>query len=170
MAKSKMNHLNNTLLTRFFAVLLLILIVIPAFSQESVLTASENASGDGGTISYSVGQVAFHTLEGALGTLTEGVQQPYEILFMTGVPDETISLKCIVYPNPTVAGVVLSMEMPMIDKCKFLVRGSSGILYMEATIDNRETTVPLDDLAPGTYMITIVRENAEQLTWKIIKQ
>ena len=49
-------------------------------AQEAVSAAGGNASGSGGTASYTIGQVAYTTNSSASGTITQGVQQPYEIL------------------------------------------------------------------------------------------
>ena len=71
-------------------------------AQEAVSAAGGNTFGSGGTASYTVGQVAYTTNSSASGTITQGVQQPYEILVATGVAEaKGISLECIVYPNPT---------------------------------------------------------------------
>jgi len=45
-----------------------------------------NATGQNGRVSYSIGQVDFITVSGSGGTVTQGIQQPYEI-FVVGVED-----------------------------------------------------------------------------------
>ena len=49
------------------------------FGQQAVVTAGAEATGTGGTVSYSVGQVVYQTHAGTNGSVAEGVQQPYEI-------------------------------------------------------------------------------------------
>ncbi|WP_052172358.1 T9SS type A sorting domain-containing protein [Psychroserpens jangbogonensis] len=46
------------------------------FSQESINASGSEATGSGGAVSYSVGQVFYSTQTGSNGTLSEGVQQP----------------------------------------------------------------------------------------------
>jgi len=53
-------------------------------AQESVNAAGGNASGSGGTVSYTVGQVVYTTKTGTNGSVAEGVQQAYEISDPTG--------------------------------------------------------------------------------------
>ena len=48
-------------------------------AQESPTAAGGEATGTGGTSSYSVGQVVYTTATGTNGSLAQGVQQPYEI-------------------------------------------------------------------------------------------
>jgi hypothetical protein len=49
------------------------------YGQESSNTAGWNAAGSGGTVAYSIGQVAYTYESGANGNSNHGVQQPYEI-------------------------------------------------------------------------------------------
>ncbi len=63
------------------------LLISNAFSQESVNISGGNAIGTGGSVSYSVGQVFFNTSESTTGSVTEGIQQPYEISVVTSIKE-----------------------------------------------------------------------------------
>ena len=54
-------------------------------AQTSVNTIGGNASGSGGSASYSVGQVVYQAHSGTNASIIEGVQQPYEILVVTQI-------------------------------------------------------------------------------------
>jgi len=54
--------------------------VTAILAQTAIPAAGGNATGSGGTVSYSVGQLTYNTYQGSVGTVSEGVQQPYEIL------------------------------------------------------------------------------------------
>jgi len=56
-------------------------------AQESVTASGGNASGAGGTVSYSVGQVVYKTNTGSNGSEAQGVQQPYEISVIIGIEE-----------------------------------------------------------------------------------
>jgi len=64
-------------------------------AQESVNATGGDASGSGGSTSYSVGQVVYTTNTGANGTVEQGVQRPIEISV------KGINLTVLAYPNPT---------------------------------------------------------------------
>ena len=49
-------------------------------AQESVNSTGGNATGSGGTVSYTIGQVGYTTNTGSNGSVAQGVQQAYEIL------------------------------------------------------------------------------------------
>jgi hypothetical protein len=53
-------------------------------AQEAIPAGGGNASGSGGSASYSVGQVVYTTNTGTNGSAAQGVQQPYEISVVSG--------------------------------------------------------------------------------------
>ena len=66
-------------------------------AQEAISASGGNASGSNGTLSYTVGQVVSSYIIGSEGTVTQGVQQPWEIFQLTGSYDALgISLECMV--------------------------------------------------------------------------
>lgn len=72
---------------KFCAVLLLGLGLAGLQAQTSVNVTGGNASGSGGSASYSVGQFVYQTHTGTSGSVSEGVQQPYEISVVTGLEE-----------------------------------------------------------------------------------
>jgi len=69
--------------------LILMLLLTACFTgvsaQEAVLATGADAAGSGGKVSYSVGQIAYTSQTGSNGSVTQGVQQPYEIFATVGV-------------------------------------------------------------------------------------
>lgn len=79
-------------------------------AQQTTIPSGGMTSSVSGNISYSVGQTDYTTNSNPTGSLSQGVQQPYEI-FTLGTNDfPNISLKMLVYPNPTAALVNLKIE------------------------------------------------------------
>ncbi len=69
----------------FLPLVLLSFIASLSFSlaQEVIPASGGNATGSGGSVSYSAGQVFYLTHEGTTGSVNEGAQQPYEISAIT---------------------------------------------------------------------------------------
>ena len=140
-------------------------------AQQAILSASSNATGNDGSVSYSVGQVAFIEKLGATGTITEGVQQPYEILFMEGIDQEPgITVECIVYPNPANAYVMLKIENRNILPSNCQLNNMNGLLLRNINIEGDQTCIPMDDLVPATYFLTVFKNDKALQTYKIIKK
>ena len=140
-------------------------------AQQAVLSSSGNAAGNGGSVSYSVGQVAFSTHTGGGATVTEGVQQPYEILFMEGIDQEYgITLECLVYPNPADAYVRLKIKNREHLDLTYQLNNMNGLLLLMKNIETDETSIPMDDLVPATYFLTVSVNGKALQTYKIIKK
>ena len=79
-------------------------------AQENAVAAGGEATGPGGSVSYSVGQVVYTTATGTNGSAAQGVQQPYEIYVITGVTETSINLEMSAYPNPTTNYLTLKVD------------------------------------------------------------
>ena len=93
----------------FFCVFVSI-ITSSMFAQSAVVTAGGTANGSGGSATYTVGQIADQRVEGSGKYIIEGVQQPYEIQTVGIDNYPNITLNAVVYPNPTIDKVVLSIS------------------------------------------------------------
>ena len=139
-------------------------------AQEAVPAAGGNASGSGGTASYTVGQVAYTINSSASGTITQGVQQPYEILVATGIAEaKGISLECIVYPNPTNALVKLKIENYNLGNLSYELYDINGKLLQDNKTEGTETIISMANLAPATYFLKVTDNTKEVKVFKIIK-
>ena len=69
---------------QLIAVLLLVIGLTRLQAQETIPAIGGNASGSGGSVSYSVGQAVYTTNTGTNGSVPQGVQQPFEISVETG--------------------------------------------------------------------------------------
>jgi hypothetical protein len=71
-------------------------------AQESIPASGEDASGYGGSVSFSVGQLVYTTNTGTDCSAAQGVHQPFEISVISEFEEaKRISVQCSVYPNPT---------------------------------------------------------------------
>ena len=156
---------------KFFIAFILSLWLSDLQAQETILSANGSATGSAGTVGYSVGQVAYLTKSGIDGTLTEGIQQPYEILIPTGIEDEKgITLECLIYPNPANRYVKLKIEKHDIINLSYQLYNLTGLLLQNMKIETEETFIPMEDLAKATYFL-IISENGKALkTFQVIKK
>jgi hypothetical protein len=138
-------------------------------AQTAIPAAGGNAIGSGGSVSYSVGQLTYSTYQGTNGTVSEGVQQPYEILTIGIDEAPGISLEYSVYPNPTSGFLKLKTEnVPMKDLWYRLYDMNSKLLQ-KRKIDATEMEVPMENLVPATYLLKIIDNQKEVKVFKIIK-
>lgn len=67
------------------AIIILAMALTELKAQEAIPASGGNATGSGGSVSYSVGQVEYSSNTGSGGSVAAGVQQPYEISVVTGL-------------------------------------------------------------------------------------
>jgi len=160
----------NKLITIISMVFILITFPRISHSQNSVVSSGNDISGNGETVSYSVGQIAFNTYSGINGSVAQGVQQAYEIFILTGTDDiRSISLNFIAYPNPTTDFLNLKIENFTAEKLFYQLFDMNGRLLINRKIDNAETTIPMQEYVSATYYLKIIKDQGYVKTFKIIK-
>jgi hypothetical protein len=139
-------------------------------AQKSVNTSGGNASGSGGTASYSIGQVVYTTRTGPTGSVAQGVQQPCTISEITLVEEARgIKLTLSAYPNPTSDYLTLEVKDNELSGLKFHLYDMQGMLLQSEKITGTQTRISMNSLVPATYFIKIVQENRVVKTFIIIK-
>ncbi len=142
-------------------------------AQETNLASSGEATGGGGTTSYSVGQIVYTANLDASGSVSQGVQLPFEIfeegaLAVGDFPDIQLGIK--VYPNPTLSKLSLAVNGNNYDALKFKLYDLNGRLLLTAEVRDPETTIPMDDYPTATYSLVVLTNNKPLKSFKIIKK
>lgn len=151
-------------------VFLLVLGLMGLQAQKSVNSTGGNASGSGGSASYSVGQVVYTTNTGTNGSVSQGVQQPYEISVVTGIEEaKGINLSVSAYPNPTTDYLTLSIGEFDISNLSYQLYDMNGKLLQNAKITGNQTSIVMSNLVPANYFVKVIQGNKEVKTFKIIK-
>ncbi len=139
-------------------------------AQETVSASGGNASGSGGTMSYTIGQVAYTANTGTTGSVTQGVQQPFEILEVTGLEEaKGINLEVSVYPNPTSDFLKLKVESFKLENLNYQLYDINGNVIQHGEIVDAETVIQTRDLLPAAYFLQIRHNQKELKTFQIIK-
>jgi len=136
--------------------------------HEAIPASGGNASGSGGTVSYSVGQVVYTTNTGTNGSVAQGIQQAYEISVITAV-EEAKDISLSAYPNPTTDYLTLEVNDFQRSSLRFQLYDMNGKLLQSEKITNHQTTIFMGDLATATYLVKVIRNKKEVKTFKIIK-
>ncbi len=139
-------------------------------AQEAIPASGGNASGSGGSVSYSIGQVLYATNIGTNGSMAEGVQQPFEISVVVGIDlARDINLKCTAYPNPATDLLTLEVEIPDNENLFFQLYDALGKLIVSKKLIDIKTTIPMSNLPPSTYFLKVTDNQQVVKTFKIIK-
>lgn len=140
-------------------------------AQNSVITTGGNASGSGGSVSYTVGQVVYSSTVGTNGSVSEGVQQPYEISIISGFEEVSgITLNCTAYPNPTSDFLILRIENDLLKHISYQLFDVNGKLLDTKKIKGIQTSIVTSYLVPAIYFLKVIQSDKEIKTFKIIKK
>ena len=138
-------------------------------SAQSVIVPFGGDATDGSvTVSYTVGQVAVQANSDGGTTIYEGVQQPYEIQIIGIDNYPGIVLNAIVYPNPTVGNVQLTMNNVQLEG-EVRVFDMNGKILIVKKIEGENTEIPMSDLAAGPYFVNVMSEKQVLKTFKVVK-
>ena len=150
-----------------YAVIFTFLLVNNFFSQDSFNSSGTNIVSSSGSVSHSIGQLFYNTIESNDGQVSAGVQQTYTV---TNVGLNTNTLNNIsVYPNPVSNNLTLTISNS-IDNFGYNLYDFQGKLIIDGIILSEETTVSTSNLSIGTYFINVYNnQNQKSQTFKIIK-
>ncbi len=138
-------------------------------AQESPTATGGEATGTGGTASYSVGQVVYTTATGTNGSVAQGVQHAYEI-FTTGIKESELNISLSIFPNPTADNLTLQIQDYNNEKLSYQLFDMQGKLLNNGQVTAKQTQINTSSLPSATYFINVVnQENKQVQSFKIIK-
>lgn len=148
---------------------LLLGIGITAQAQQAITATGGDASGSGGTVAYSVGQIVYTKNTDTSGTISQGVQHPYEIITL-GIKETELNISLLVFPNPTADNLTLKIRDYNNEKLSYQLFDMQGKLLNIGPISAQQTQINTASLSPATYFIYVVnQENKNVQSFKIIK-
>jgi hypothetical protein len=140
-----------------------------AQAQESANSSGGNASGSGGTVAYSIGQVFYTSNAGSSGTVDPGVQHAYEI-YSVGINETNLNISLTAFPNPTTEYLTLQISDFINEKLFYQLYDLQGKLLTSGQVTAKQTQINTSSLPSATYFINVVnQENIKVQSFKIIK-
>jgi hypothetical protein len=126
-----------------------------AQAQESVNSSGGDATGSGGTIAYSLGQVAYTSNTSGGGTVDQGVQHAYEIL-ITGIKETKLKISLTAFPNPTSEDLTLQISDIQNENLYYELYDMQGkMMYQQAA--GKENSIELNAASwpSGIYQVIV---------------
>ncbi|MEG1718521.1 MAG: T9SS type A sorting domain-containing protein [Bacteroidales bacterium] len=139
-------------------------------AQQSINTSGGEVKGNNGSISYSVGQVFTQYASNPQGSISEGVQQSYELSCIAIEGIQEIKLQAHVYPNPVQTKLFLSLENYDFNGCYYVLYHLNGKQIGAEKLQNSTTEIAMDTYAAGTYLIKVYSDSKALKTFKVIKK
>ena len=156
-------EISKTLLLTFTFFSLLATLELSA--QENTVASGGKATGSGGTVNYSVGQVVYSTNIGTNGSVSQGVQQPYAVSTTVGINETSIQLNA--YPNPTTNNLTLTTDDS--ESLSYQLFNIQGAEISSKTLNSKTSNISLEGHPPATYFLKVIKNNEVIKAFKIIK-
>ena len=177
-----MKYLQLKTINLFIIVLLFLSIKVSSQSSkvgannlmETIVTSGHNATGNSGTVAYSIGQV-FYTYVGqpSVYNLAQGIQHD-EKSDSLGRPEVIIDTKTeiFIFPNPTTDFVNVSMQGDEVENGQrgYKLYDIQGRLLKQGKIDQNQTQIGISHLTSSIYILQVYINNKSVKTFKLLKK
>lgn len=150
--------------------ILFFIIIFNTHAQQTTVSVGNTTIDEGGSASYSIGQVVYTTHIGTNGSMAEGVQQPYEFFSLGTDNFSDIVLKWNAYPNPTSNLLTLEIINYDVSSLRYVMIDLSGKIIETNKITQDKTEIDMSHRVSSTYLVTLIENNKTLKTFKIIKK
>ena len=136
-------------------------------AQQTTSSSGGEATGLGGTSSYTIGQTVYTSVSGAGGSSSQGVQQPYQIDVISGASIAEVTLEMSAYPNPTTSKLTLTVADAT--DLSYQLYDTKGNQIKSNVVSEALTVINLEDQPAAVYFLKVVQSKEPLKTFKIIK-
>lgn len=113
-------------MNRSILLALLLSTTLSIIAQETAPSTDGDISGSGGAFSFTVGQVFYTTNTSSTGSVSQGMQQAFEIQTRSNPSLSTVQLTAVTYPNPSTDYLVLKITDTAIENLQYTLFDLNG--------------------------------------------
>jgi hypothetical protein len=140
------------------------------YSQTAITSSGGTAIGEGGSATYSIGQLVYTTQIQNNVSIAQGVQQAYEFQVLSNLDVLTTNLTLLAYPNPTSDNFVLSISDNFQDNLAYTLFDIQGKQLLTGDIRDSKTQITIQNFANGIYFLKVTKQSLSIKVFKIIKK
>ncbi len=161
--------MRNLYITFALSCIAVITVNAQSITPQVFATAGNYFAVGSSSISFTIGEIAGTTLTGSTNKITQGFQQSsYTATSISEVQNPVYDLT--IYPNPTDRDVtVLNNGNSFSPNAQLFLVDILGRKIITEQLNNKQTTIDLQQLAAGSYFIVIEENGHENFTHKITK-
>ena len=138
-------------------------------AQETISVSAVEATGSGGKVSYTIGQLVYTNPTTAAGSLNQGIQQSIEFVTLSNPELTAVTLKAVTYPNPTTDFIILALKDANLTGVSYTMYDLLGRFVNKGTVTTFETKIGMKSVPIGEYILRVQQNNQALKTFKIIK-
>lgn len=157
-------------LSRITFLLLLCILPFQNQAQKGPVAAGGDATGFGGTSSFSIGQIDYIVIDALGGSSYQGLQHPLEIYQLVAIDDAIADFEISAFPNPAYEDVILQIGTASVEGLSYTLTDMHGHLLRGERLYDSKTMISLSDVANATYILSVREGSAQIKSFKIIKR
>lgn len=139
-------------------------------AQESFPSGGGNINGNIVKVSYTFGQMFYTAYAYDTVSISEGVQQAYEIYQYAATEEfENIKLVYSLYPNPSNGILNLLFDKSAFDDFEYEIYDNNSQLIKRDKILTSQTIIDLSANPPGIYFVRLTKNSIDAKIFKIVK-
>lgn len=159
----------STLMKINFLFINLLLLPILLNAQQAVITSGTDVNGNGGMLSYSIGQISYNLITSDATIVSEGVQQTIEV-YVLGIESPNPLVNSIkLFPNPSSDFITISTKDLNIFNLRYELYDINGKILWVNSISSSETKIDISTLDSGIYLLNIMDINHTLKMFRLIK-
>ncbi|MFN5135263.1 MAG: T9SS type A sorting domain-containing protein [Chitinophagaceae bacterium] len=139
------------------------------FAQNNTVSGGGEFAGSTGSVTFSVGQIAYTSVTGANATMIQGLQQPFELLIITNLREPSTTFNAHIYPNPAQNQIIISVVSERYKNLRYVLMDLNGRIIGADKIIQQTSFLDISQLNTGTYFLRLISNEIQVQIFKIIK-
>lgn len=134
-------------------------------AQEVISSQGETYSNTNGIIDFTIGEVIINTGTNGTNDITQGFHQTNWVF--VGLENIVPNYEVSVYPNPSEE--VLNIRTKTFENVSYTLYDAVGKVILQDKLSSELTTIAVNQLAPGSYSLTLNNSAQNLKTFKLTK-
>ncbi len=152
-----------------FLIIALLFACTPVISMAQKVISAQGGSYSNfyGKLDFTVGELVIRTLDNGSNSLTQGFHQTH--LVVSSIQDLAHELNVRIYPNPVMYQLTVKFSELQYGK-RIEILDLNGKLVKTQRLTAMETTINVQELAAGVYLLRLINKEGQYLkTYQIHK-
>ena len=134
-------------------------------AQEVISSQGETYSNTNGVIDFTIGEVIINTGTNGTNDITQGFHQTNWVF--VGLDNFAPNYEVSVYPNPSEE--LLNIRTKTFENVSYTLYDAVGKVILQDKLSSEFTTITVNQLAPGSYSLTLNNSAQNLKTFKLTK-
>jgi hypothetical protein len=137
-------------------------------AQSAVVASGGVVTSSAGSVSYSIGQVVYIGVSNTNGSISQGVQQTYQVATV-GILFADLDFSLSVFPNPTTNQITLEVGRYDNQSLNYVLIDNEGKQIQAIKVLDKQTNIDMSNFPAASYLMEVYQDNIKVQSFKILK-